>query len=151
MRTITRVILILLGVCHASCNFPYSEKLFPMEQFLQGGWYRIGSTADTCVDVRFLGTQMDTGTTIEVFFFSGNTWKQYYRQRDHIDLSIWRFLATDTSLYRSTDSIGGRTFDIVTSGDTLLIEKSPFYFWFCRYHSSRLPGSWPDSIVVIIQ
>ena len=145
-----KAVLMLVGAYLLSCDSPDMDRLFPMEEYLQGGWYRIGWTPDTSVDASSLGPTMDTTTTIEVFFFSGHTMEQYYRLTDHVEKYVWSFLATDTTLHRSNDSVS-QTLWIHTLGDTLLIHKSPYYQWFCRYYLDGVPSTWPDTVVFVAQ
>jgi hypothetical protein len=132
------IILLFLFTCYS----PYSDKLFPMEQFLQGGWYRIGSRAigDTG------GVNFDINTTFEILFFKNHELKQYENNGNHVALYLWSFLADSIELYRKTDSIS-ITSPLLINDDTLLIQKGIQYNLFFRYNSSSLPSSWPDSIV----
>jgi hypothetical protein len=146
MRWFTSYLILFMPIL-LTCNPPYSVKLFPMEQYLQGGWYKVGyclKNGSGC------GPFDDTNTTIEVHFFKNHSWKQYYRQTNHVESYTWSFLADDSTLWRENDSTGG-TFHIKTQVDTLLIDKDPYYYLFCRYYSSSLPSSWPDSVVTCSQ
>ena len=139
--TIYLIYVFLLG-----CNSPYSEKLFPMEQFLQGGWYRIGERVFIS-DTNF--TFSDTNTTREILFFKDHDLKQYMRIGDYVELYLWSFLADSTTLYRENDTLKINS-RLLINNDTLFIyaHAYPQYNMFLRYNSSSLPSSWPDSIVI---
>lgn len=130
-----------------TCNSPYSEKLFPMEKYLQGGWYRIGSR--TIGDTG--GVYFDTNTTFEILFFKNHELKQYENNGNYVSLYSWSFLADSTTLYRKNDSIALNS-ALLIMGDTLLIQNHVYYQYdlFLRYDSTTLPRSWPDSIVSLI-
>jgi hypothetical protein len=83
--------------------------------------------------------------TIEINFFNKHNWRQYYRETNYVRLYNWTFFADDSTLYRKNDSISDYL-PIITRGDTLIIDKNPYYYFFCRYFSRFLPGTWPDSI-----
>jgi hypothetical protein len=129
-----------------TCNSPYSEKLFPMEQFLQGGWYKIGLKAFNS-DTNNI--YFDTNTTIEMLYFENHNLKQYERYNNYSELFLWSFLADSTYLYRKNDTIDINS-QILIHNDTLLISVPNYmqYNIFLRYNSSSLPSSWPDSIVI---
>ena len=142
MKNPVAVILMLFVLLLPSCLAPYSETLYPMERYLQGGWYRIGTGSASALSIG----PMDSAETFEIFFFKGRKFEQYCRKDDCVELFTWDFLADDTILYRTNHTVG-RTYAIGTHGDTLLIDKEPWYFWFCRYGAPGLPVSWPDSVV----
>ena len=117
-----------------------------MEQFLQGGWYRIGLKAfnNDTNQIDF-----DTNTTIEMLYFENHNLKQYERNDNYAELYLWSFLADSTNLYRKNDT-SEIISQILIHNDTLLISayNYPQYNLFLRYNSSSLPSSWPDSILI---
>ena len=133
-----------------ACNSPYSEKLYPTEQYLQGGWYRLGiRTIDSTGNISdSIYAKADTNTAYEMFFFNGHSLIQYVRQDNYVELFSWSFLADSSTLYRKSDSIS-LTSNMIINGDTLMIMSATWYQYsvFCRYHSMSLPRSWPDSVV----
>jgi hypothetical protein len=144
MRTTTIYIILLASLM--SCSSPSTIKLFPMEQYLQGSWYRA-----RCVTMNdSIIYSNDTISTIEIHTFKNHSWVQYYKQFDHVEKYTWSFIADDTAIYRSTDSTG-QALKIGTRGDTLVLNRNPYYFLFCRYYSSALPNSWPDSLITCSQ
>ena len=129
-------IIVFLNLLFLFCNPPYSEKLFPMELYLQGGWYKIGYSSS----LSDIGPTDDTLSTIEIHFFNKHIWQQYYRESNYVKLYTWTFLATDTMIYRKNDYTS-QTINIRTRGDTLIIDKIPYFYYFCRYNSLSLPSS----------